>query len=329
VPAGKPLNRLDVEFETEGSACLDLTHVLQTSNLPWELVELSPGLFSGLGTLNQPYTGPGVYNTPCNILGTYKIRSQLGAPCSVQSGKYLWPDLVATDPEPVFRQMVKNEVFESGLNMHQITRVVVAQIHEDQTGRGVFSDVFRIPAEWQDSVRPAIDYLKKHSELFEAKGSDRTRSESQGLLSSSNPFLVQAAALTRQEAGIFSTDDLQVVLATENPKLVAGVLAVIVSHGWLQLDSNTDWLSSRVPIASSEDELEGIALGLLDAGQIVGHDTQCEPPDGLAPYSTKDRVRDHMLMALVRARLTQLTPQGPSNDPHWVVIDNCCNFFME
>jgi len=42
------------------------------------------------------------------------------------------------------------------------------------------------------------------------------------------------------------------------------------------VDSNTDWLSSRVPITSSEDELEGIALGLLDAGQIVGHDTQCE-----------------------------------------------------
>ena len=330
VPAGKPLNRLDVEFETEGSACLDLTHVLQTSNLPWELVEVSPGQFSGLGSVSQSPSDPGIYKIQCNVFGDYRILCQLGSPCGVPSGKYFWPnDAVAADPSPVFQQMSKNMVFESGLDMHQITRLVVAQVHQDQTGRGVFSNVFRIPTEWQQSVRPAVDYIEKHPELLETKTGVQAIGESKSLLLSRNPLIVLEAALMRQRGGVFATDDFQGVLATENPKLTAAVLAIVVSHGWLEMEGNADWLSSRILITSSTDELEGIALGITDAGAIAGHQTQCDTPDGITPITRRDETQNCKLMALVRVRLSQLLPQGTSNDPHWLVVDTCCDLLHE
>ena len=330
--------------EVISASTTDLTMVAQSPDKPWAVVEILPDPVSG-----EPHTRdfPGKPSrTTITASGTYRVLSQLGYKIQHDSGTYNWPvTSFATD-------------YISGAKWDMVApfqyvadgkkRYAICQIHEDQTGEDIVSDIHRIPTGWQNEFGAAVTYLKAHPGLGTTNSDAAQASELRKLLSNPNSCLALAAAKILTGKSEFTTTDMHTILVANDPKLIASAVSISALSEWSKTDKPiTQYLENQTPKLTSLDQLEGISMGLAAASRIAVTPS-VYGITGITPESERrfktpipktaskalpanqfdvSETSIVQVVKAVRQRLVTLTPVGSPAGANAAITDVMCRYF--
>ena len=148
--------------------------------------------------------------------------------------------------------------------------VAICRIVEDATGREKFPYVILIPAEWKDFVKPALEYLRDNSRLFEPNGARVNRVALRELVDDENPLLSAAALRTLAHGG-----ELDNIVTTERARSTRGIrqalsIFVALRYGAQDdLDGFETQVGEFVDTAENVGQVRAVALGAWAASNDI------------------------------------------------------------
>jgi hypothetical protein len=335
LPASLPpgIREFPIEWQAEGAANLDLGAIGRSSEKPWGVFRIVPDAMSGVNHWVPPRLADGTYNNVNFIFGCYMIETQLGRRISSTTGTYRWQEIPMALNTQQFRKWSETIPFMSGSNslgsVDNSKAVIVAQINEGQTGLALFTNVYPIPLAWKNDVKPALVYLRKHTELEALKPSPAAISEMHKLIGSRQPFLAVAAARGLNECKAFTRADMQTVLTNGDSASIASVLAIARLYGWPSFAQNDQWLLHEITTLATVYQLEGVTIAIVASNAIIIPKTQYDPPLGSVKDDYAFALFNRTALVAIRSRLKEIDPTGSTADPRWEIIDNYCKMFSQ
>jgi len=315
-----------IYHEAKAVSTTDLTAVAQSPNEPWVVVKVSPDPLAGERVyMSQTKPAP----SSITAFGTYTVVSSLGSSISKNTGAYNWPITDRAYDDYSLASWELNTPFEYGGDGQQ--RTALCKLSEDKPGADMVSNIRLVPKGWEAAVLPAVNYLRSHPELT-AQNAEPER-ELGVLLADHNPYLALSAAKLLIADTAFTPSNMETILASENATLIASVVTVCeIDESSKKERPISEFIKSQTPKVTSLTRLEGVAVGLAAASDILvvpdAYGVKAQPTGGprLVSLNKPDvggsEIPDEM--KAVRQRLNSLDPTGSDSNQTWSAIDNMC-----
>ncbi len=183
-------------------------------------------------------------------------------------------------------------------------------------------------------------FFRVHPSLLNLTHTTPLVSEFVPLLHNPNPYIAATAGQVLTESSQFTAADMSIIMGRSDATLIGAVVTDAQIAGWSQQGANGAWLNQRVASSTSLPALEGIAIGVYEASQILSDMTAYDVPPSVAQEKTKnyagyvanmekEGAYETSLMAAIRRRLNALDPGGSIADPRWQAIDAACRSYGE
>ncbi len=329
-----PLESADGPKEVSGAVGSYLPLIAQSRQDAWVLVKVVTDQLSGCATRSGFST----------ISGSYTVIQQLGASVAKRSGRYSWSQrstifrastkILRFDPE--LSRWRDSELFSyrsDGKMPQSATRYLLCILNEGASGQDKFTDVHLVPEDWQDNVLPAVLYLRDHPYPSLLNFTDAAYVQTRSMVHSRNPFLVLTALQLLAANKKLTIEDMDVILSSTDVREVAAGIAISQIYSWTDLDTNSQWLKTRILGLRSIVQLEGVAVGILAANSffsaVYTNPTTDLPelPDSTTPVEQQRGRREIYLTTAVRQKLNEIDPSGGSANAQWNEINSVCQLY--